>query len=342
MTADKDPLSLSIYLAATIAAGIATVVVLSVDQAGTAIESWDVFLLLAGAVFVGEYVLLQVGGANGEETISTTFVFALLLTEGVAVAVMTQVVASLLVDVLTRKRMDRALFNVAQLALSWTTAGIVVTTFAGDPGTYDFSPPQLIAMLAGMIVFFVVNSTLVRTAEALALGFSIVSHLRRDFLSRAWPAAMLMGLGPPVAAVIQTDLMLVPLLILPIAAIHRAAQQATVMEHLAMHDSLSGLPTRLLFEDVTTQAILGARRTQGSVVVMLLDLDGFKSINDTLGHDHGDELLRAISKRLRDGTGDETLARLGGDEFAILLRQLSEPSEVTAFAERILDELERP
>ena len=294
-------------------------------------------------MFVGEYVLLQVGGANGEETISTTFVFALLLTEGVAVAVMTQVVASLLVDVLTRKRIDRALFNVAQLALSWTAAGIVVTTFAGDPGTYDFSPPQL-DRHAGRHDR-VLRGQLHAGADRRGARPGLQHHLSPEArlpVARAWPAAMLMGLGPPVAAVAHTDLLLVPLLILPIAAIHRAAQQATQMEHLAMHDSLSGLPTRLLFEDVTTQAILGARRTQSSVVVMLLDLDGFKSINDTLGHDHGDELLRAISKRLRDGAGDETLARLGGDEFAILLRQLSEPSEVAAFAERILDDLERP
>ena len=88
----------------------------------------------------------------------------------------------------------------------------------------------------------------------------------------------------------------------------------------AFHDGLTGLANRVLFRDRLDQALARAARTSGMLSVLLVDLDGFKQVNDSLGHDAGDQLLREISQRLCDAIrpGD-TVARFGGDEFGVLL-----------------------
>ena len=92
------------------------------------------------------------------------------------------------------------------------------------------------------------------------------------------------------------------------------------LEHQALHDSLTALPNRLLLFDRLQQAITKQRRARGSLALIMMDLDRFKEINDTLGHHAGDELLQMVSKRLTNSLRDaDTVARLGGDEFAILL-----------------------
>ncbi|MEY2565945.1 MAG: hypothetical protein QOE35_474 [Actinomycetota bacterium] len=91
-------------------------------------------------------------------------------------------------------------------------------------------------------------------------------------------------------------------------------------EHLAMHDPLTGLANRALFADRTAQALRAARRADAPAAILLMDLDRFKEVNDTLGHHSGDALLIQASARLRDTLREvDTIARLGGDEFAVLL-----------------------
>ena len=115
------------------------------------------------------------------------------------------------------------------------------------------------------------------------------------------------------------------------------------MERLATTDSLTGLPNRLLLMDRLRHALTLARRGGWLVGVIFLDLDGFKQVNDTLGHDAGDELLRQTADRLtRAGRESNTTTRLGGDEFVVVCEQITTLDEVTRIADRMRSELSRP
>jgi diguanylate cyclase (GGDEF)-like protein len=112
--------------------------------------------------------------------------------------------------------------------------------------------------------------------------------------------------------------------------------------HQATHDALTGLANRTLFRERVARAIAGASPGR-MVAVMYIDLDNFKDVNDGLGHDAGDQLLRGVAERLLDATrGSDTVARLGGDEFAILLRGVRAPAEIVIVAERVARYLDKP
>jgi diguanylate cyclase (GGDEF)-like protein/PAS domain S-box-containing protein len=127
------------------------------------------------------------------------------------------------------------------------------------------------------------------------------------------------------------------------------------IHRLAYYDSLTGLPNRVLFKDRVTQAIAHARRYEYHLALLFLDLDRFKVINDTLGHNVGDMLLKHVADRLaesvrhsdsigRSSGGEQTheLARLGGDEFTVLLTNLRDVQDARKVARRILESLARP
>lgn len=106
---------------------------------------------------------------------------------------------------------------------------------------------------------------------------------------------------------------------------------------LAYHDALTGLPNRLLFNDRMAQSLARAKRDRRRVALLLLDLDRFKLINDTLGHTAGDALLQIVAARLSGAIREEdTVARLGGDEFAIILSRIEKAEEAAILAEKII------
>jgi len=122
-----------------------------------------------------------------------------------------------------------------------------------------------------------------------------------------------------------------------------ARAMALQMTHLAQHDFLTGLPNRMLLNDRVSQAIALAPRHQKKVAVLFLDLDGFKYINDSLGHPTGDKLLQSIAKRLVNCVRrSDTVSRQGGDEFVVLLSEVERPEDPAIAARRLLQAVAEP
>jgi diguanylate cyclase (GGDEF)-like protein/PAS domain S-box-containing protein len=115
------------------------------------------------------------------------------------------------------------------------------------------------------------------------------------------------------------------------------------MAHTAEHDFLTGLPNRTLLSDRIGQGIVSARRNMKKLAVLFLDLDGFKHINDSLGHLVGDKLIQSIAKRLVDcGRGTDTVSRQGGDEFVVLLSEIQNAEDAAIAARRMLETVAEP
>ena len=348
LAAALRPSRLNTYVLAVIAGGLAAVIGVLVDLPAIETPGLTV-LVLAALLVVGESqpIVISRGEDDLDEvTIASTFILALAILGPMWLLLVAQVVAVSLDDLRGRKNLQRLLFNNAQLVLSGvlTRAAFCVLTgrsFAADGGPFrlqDVAP----ALLAGA-VFFVVNNGLTGTVVALALNKPILPHLRDDVRFQLSTSGVLLAFAPVVVVATGFSLLLLPLMMLPIAAVHRSAKLAAERERQALHDGLTGLPNRLLLSDRTTRALDGAGRSGAGTAVLLIDLDHFKEINDTLGHYVGDQLLREVGERLagvmREG---DTVARLGGDEFAVLACELGGRGEAEQIAVRLVEALTQP
>ena len=157
-------------------------------------------------------------------------------------------------------------------------------------------------------------------ATLVLTNFATVSILKDDANSRfelfssIWPIA----LSSAVAVILVMSF----LYKLADRAGRRARSREASAKHQAMHDQLTGLPNRALLEDRLDQALGRHRRDGEQAALLMLDLDRFKQVNDTLGHDAGDKLVREVGDRLRSLLREtDTVARIGGDEFAIVQRR---------------------
>ncbi|ADV81049.1 sensor domain-containing protein [Terriglobus saanensis] len=120
-------------------------------------------------------------------------------------------------------------------------------------------------------------------------------------------------------------------------------RQQDYISHLAHHDSLTGLPTRILFKDRVDVALARVQRYGGKCALMLIDLDNFKDINDSLGHHAGDEVLIVIAQRLKEVLrSTDTVSRMGGDEFTVLLDHITSEEDATTAAVKLLATLSKP
>lgn len=124
--------------------------------------------------------------------------------------------------------------------------------------------------------------------------------------------------------------------------IRHVTKQATLLEHQALHDELTGLANRLLFQDRLKSSILRGQRQGMSFSTLLIDLDHFKAVNDSLGHNVGDLLLQEVARRLNKNVRKiDTVARLGGDEFVIILESLAD-DQIIQFADKLVEIISEP
>ena len=308
-------------------------------------------LLFAALIFIGELrpIIIARLDRHDEITVSTTFAIALTLLGPLWIAVASLSISVALQEIRTGKSMVKLAFNVSQYVLTLAAVRLVYCLLTGvsalTPGPYQIIalPGQLGAVLAAAITFFVVNTWLIAVVSALAYGMSIAGHLRDDFRFQLATAGILAAFAPVVVAAVQVTLWLAPLLVLPIIAIHRSAKTAGEREQEALHDALTGLPNRELFRMRVARACQDGRRADSHVAVLLIDLDHFKEINDTLGHHVGDDLLCVVATRIADSLrpGD-VVARLGGDEFAVLAPGLVSADDALGVGMRVLQTLEEP
>jgi diguanylate cyclase (GGDEF)-like protein len=300
-------------------------------------------IFFAGCALIGELVPLKVvtRGVEGEVTTSTTFTFATLLVAGPACAFVALVGASFAADAMRRKAPSKLLFNGCQYAITLTAAAVALHFLTGAPRVgeeFHFAPSDLPGILAAAAVFFIVNSTLVATVIALVQNLRIGRYLVQDWFFQVSTGGLMLGLAPMVALAADFALPSVALLFL-----HRGGRQAIAKEHQALHDALTGLPNRTLFSHRIETVVNAGRRADRSAAVMLIDLDHFKEINDTLGHHAGDRLLQEVAQRLRASLDEQdTVARLGGDEFGVLLPDLPGHEEASAVAQHLLTQLREP
>jgi diguanylate cyclase (GGDEF)-like protein len=307
-----------------------------------------VLTLLVITVIVGELRPVPVprsGDVTDMITISTTFTLALAIVGPVSLALVAQGVAVLIDDAISRRSPLKIAFNVGQYVLTVMAARTAYALIAGVPilGPYDVFKPDawaLVGALAAALVFLLMNQLLVSTVVALASDQRIRSVFLQDLRFQAMTAGVLAVLAPVAALIVQQQPLMLPMLIAPVAAVHNSARLAVAMGRQARHDALTGLANRELFRERSVKALDESQRTGTALAIMMIDLDHFKEINDTLGHQVGDELICEVAHRLEDARPEgATVARLGGDEFAVLLPDIPDLSVAEDVATYLLSVL---
>lgn len=275
---------------------------------------------------------------------STAFTCAILFLWGLWPAIVVISIASTAADVRARKAPWKVAFNVGQYNLSLAAAWLVMVLSSRTPSLdhplTELSGTDLGWMLGACVVYFFTNLVLV--AGALAWTSSFRAFLLDDFPHYTATTFSVLALSPLVVAVASTAWELLPLLLIPLVLVYKMAQMSLEKEHQAGHDPLTGLPNRIHLQASLAAELNRSRRDGRPFGLLLIDLDHFKEVNDTLGHHVGDQLLIRFADRLREAVrGGDHLARLGGDEFAVIVPEADE-AEVHGVAERIRNSLLNP
>src|SRR4051812_23489967 len=300
------------------------------------------FVVLTAGVVLSEMLPLKVPRRGDDEqlTVSSAFAFALLLIGGGSAGLIAQALASVLQDIHARKAWYRITFNAGQICLALGAAWLVMYSISGVPHIHagrPFSEGELPVVLLGATVFFLVNLGIVGSAIALSQEVSFRHYFVNDWGFSAMTNGVLLCLAPMIVAAEKYSLMIIPLFGFPLMALYRAGQEGVRSEHAARHDALTGLPNRARFQALA-ELTLEAHPDE-PVAVLLMDLDRFKDVNDTLGHHYGDLLLKHVARRLTEAVPEaEVVARLGGDEFAVLLPPAA-AADVESIVERMSDAL---
>jgi diguanylate cyclase (GGDEF)-like protein len=338
----RVPQAFVVYAALTALLAAASFAVVAYQLRWT-IDEPALFWLLATFTLAGELLPIPVPRRNGlaKVTISTAFAFAILLRFGLGPATAVYVLSVVIADAVERVAPVKILFNAAQYALAMMAAGAMLTLTDASPPLIGITAEHVPGVLAAGATFFLVNHALACVGAALLADLPIRDYMRDDLTFQAWTAGCLLAFAPAVVASAHATIALVPVCFVPMLAVYFGGRQAVVNSHRAHHDALTELPNRVLLADNLSATLDTVEREHRSLAVLLLDVDDFKAINDTLGHEFGDRVLNEIAQRLRGAVGEhDMLARLGGDEFAVVLK--GDLSDAETAAQRLLTALDLP
>jgi diguanylate cyclase (GGDEF)-like protein len=330
-----------VYVTFIVALAVASLVTLPWVRTWQA-DDPALLVVLAAFVFAGELLPIPVPRRRGlaRVTISAAFAFAILLRFGPGPAALVYVASSAIADVVSGVSRLKILFNAAQYLLAIVAAAGVLMLADSLP-IGPITGAELPIVLAAATAFFLTNHLLACAAGAMLARLPIAGYLRDDFGFQTWTAGCVLAFAPALLASADVSVALVPVCFVPMLAVYFGGRQAALSSHRADHDALTGLPNRSALTETVSEALDAAERDRRPLAVMLLDLDDFKSINDTLGHELGDLTLQRVARRLRQAVGESTvLARIGGDEFAVLVG--GRQAQAEAVAERLLSALDIP
>ena len=252
--------------------------------------------LFAGCCLVTElrplrWLRLEEGG---QVTASWTFMMALILISTPAAAVGAASSIVLISDLTSRKSPAKVIFNTAQIIVCMTLGSAAFTVGGQGHALLARGGPSVlwfIDFLIACAIIFGLNNALTGSVIALDQGLPVVPMLRNIGVANLETDGVLLSLSPIFVLVAEQSLLLIPLLLVTTWTVYRTAEVALVRRHEATHDMLTRLPNRRFFDEHLQNAVTSAQRKGNLVGVVLIDLDGFKGINDRLGHDIGDQVL---------------------------------------------------
>ncbi len=310
--------------------------------------SASAFVLVAALLVLGELRPVVASGSYDPDgvSLSTAFVFAILLIWGPAPAIILQFAGISMRELLMRKSWWRVIFNAGQYAICLATAYLVLRLFGISPSLAhprEVTGGTLVGLVVAAVVYHLMNLLLVGIILSIRRGTRLWPEIIDEFWYYTSTTMAVIALSPVIAVVAVHAWQLIPLLVLPLFLVYKTASISLEREQQSLHDALTGLANRKLLMARTGELLDELQQSDGRVALVLLDLDRFKDINDTLGHPVGDRVLQVVAARVQDAVRPEDLvARLGGDEFAILLHHLGDEAMVLEVAERIRATLHEP
>ncbi len=303
-------------------------------------------IIFCALLFIGETRTMWFRfGDGGQVTPGWAFAFSIVLLGAPIIAIAAMAACTLYVDLRDRKSLTKIVFNAAQITAS-LAAGALVLALMGlgspitDAGRLSYRWGIGI-VVAGALVF-IANGMLTCVVLTLHYKTSLRSMMGRSFFLSISADGALLALSPIFVVAIHFSLMMLPLLGVTALLIYQSTQQALRRAHEANHDGLTHLLNRRTFDNHLS-GFLASNPDDVRGAVLLLDLDGFKEINDRLGHQTGDMVLIGIAEQLaRSAPEAAVVARLGGDEFAVLIPDVGSEASTMAIVEQLRAELTRP
>lgn len=336
------------YVAAVAIVAVAlTGVVYALGGDGIVPPSKGVYVaIFCGLLFIGETRTKWFRfGDGGQVTPGWAFAFSIVLLGAPVVAIAAMAACTLFVDLRDHKSLTKIVFNAGQITASLAAGAIVLQLFGlrepiTDAGQLSYR--WGIGIVVSGALVFTANGLLTCIVLALHYKTSLRSMMGRSFFLSISADGALLALSPIFVVAIHFSLMMLPLLGVTALLIYQSTQQALRRAHEASHDGLTHLLNRRTFDNHLS-GFLASNDDDVRGAILLLDLDGFKEINDRLGHQTGDRVLLGVADQLsRSAPEAAVVARLGGDEFAVLIPDVGSDASTMAIVEQLRTELTRP